>query len=180
MRSVKLAVLQDGETDKASIVVNPDGSVTAWHGLLFAVGQSPCLMPTHACATCPASAYVTIQTEIRDEAALVAALTEMGYHPLTGGARHLTGYKGDTRAQIAHVVIPRAQLGSAANDVGWERTSDGTYRAHISEYDGRSTFTKAKQDELKRRYTVAALAKKGYCIAAGNPAKAEKVEMRRF
>ena len=46
----------------------------------------------------------------------------------------LYGYQGDVRPQKAHIVIRRQHVGSGANDVGWERQADGTYRARISEF----------------------------------------------
>lgn len=50
-------------------------------------------------------------------------------------AQQLEGYHGDKRAQRAHIVIPRAQAGSASNDIGFEKLADGSIVAHISQYD---------------------------------------------
>ena len=52
----------------------------------------------------------------------------------------------------AHIVIRRQHVGQAANDVGWERQADGTYRAWISEYDGRHRFDDTMQNRVKQEY----------------------------
>ena len=67
-------------------------------------------------------------------------------------AEPLYGYQGDQREQRAHIVIRRQHVGQAANDVGWERQADGTYRAWISEYDGGHRFDQAMQNRIKQEY----------------------------
>ncbi len=84
------------------------------------------------------SHFVECQTEFRDPVASVAALVECGF-PEDQIEVHdqpvaLYGYQGDVRPQKAHIVIRRQHVGSGANDVGWERQADGTYRARISEF----------------------------------------------
>ena len=64
----------------------------------------------------------------------------------------LYGYQGDQRPQRAHIVIRRQHIGSGVNHVGWERLPDGTYRAWISEYDGRHRFSEHMQDRIKQEY----------------------------
>lgn len=60
----------------------------------------------------------------------------MGYKPeMHKNAVSLYGYQGDKRSQKAHIVIPRKQVGSLSNDVGFERKSDGGFTLHASEYD---------------------------------------------
>jgi hypothetical protein len=49
--------------------------------------------------------------------------------------RHLEGYQGDRRDQTAEIVLPRSQVGGAANDIGFKLQEDGTYGAIISDYD---------------------------------------------
>ena len=115
------------------------------------------------------SAYVSVETAYKDQACLVAALREMGYDAeVHVEAVPLVGYHGDLRPQRAHVVIPRIQLGCAANDVGFERGADGSFKAHISQYDRSATFPAAKQQELRRRYAKAVTIKtavaKGYRV----------------
>jgi hypothetical protein len=71
----------------------------------------------------------------------------------------LCGSRGDERPQRAHVVIRRQHVGPAANDVGWERQPDGTFRAWISEYDARTRFNAQLQNRIKQEYAVAVLSR---------------------
>ncbi len=112
------------------------------------------------------SHFVECQTEFRDTASLVAALIECGF-PEAQIEVHdqpvaLCGYQGDARAQQAHIVIRRQHVGSGANDVGWEKQPDGTYRAWISEFDAgvgpyahrqaSARFNQAMQNRVKQEY----------------------------
>ena len=73
----------------------------------------------------------------------------MGYKPTTHEeAKNLHGFTGDTRQQKAHVIIPRSQVGSASNDVGFERQSNGKYIMHLSAYD----TNRFKTNQLKQFY----------------------------
>jgi len=80
--------------------------------------------------------------EIRDEAALVAALEELGF---AGKVEvHLTpstlyGYRGDARPERAHVIIRRQHVGRLSNDLGFRQEVDGRFTAIVSEYD-RETY----------------------------------------
>ncbi len=109
------------------------------------------------------SHYVECQTEFRDPQALVAALIECGFTSeqieVHAEAVPLYGYRGDQRAQQAHIVIRRQHVGPAANDVGWERTSTGTYRAWISEYDSRHRFDQPMQNRIKQEYAFQVIAR---------------------
>ena len=102
------------------------------------------------------SHFVECRTEFRDPQALVAALVECGFQEsqieVHAEAVPLYGYQGDARPQRAHIVIRRQHVGPAANDVGWERQPDGTYRAWISEYDGRHRFSEQMQNKIKQEY----------------------------
>ena len=85
------------------------------------------------------SHFVECQTEFRDPQALVAALIERGFRAeqieIHAEAVPLFGYQGDVRPQTAHIVIRRQHVGTGANDAGWQKQPDGTYRAWISEFD---------------------------------------------
>lgn len=112
------------------------------------------------------SHFVECQTEFRDPVALVAALVECGF-PEDQIEVHdqpvaLYGYQGDVRLQTAHIVIRRQHVGSGANDVGWERQPDGTYRGWISEFDAgvgpyanrqaSARFNQAMQNRIRQEY----------------------------
>jgi hypothetical protein len=85
------------------------------------------------------SHYVECTPGFKDQQALIDALVAVGFAreqiEVHEQAVPLFGYQGDQRPQRAHIVIRREHVGPAANDVGWERLADGTYRAWISEYD---------------------------------------------
>ena len=82
------------------------------------------------------SAYGEFETIMCEERFLVEGLRGLGYkaevHP---EGSPLVGYHGDERPERAHVIIRRAQLDSASNDIGFARGADGRYRAILSEYD---------------------------------------------
>jgi hypothetical protein len=103
-----------------------------------------------------------------DQDCLLQALADLGFtqdrvevHPT---AVPLVGYEGSRRQQRAHVVIRRHEVGTASNDIGFERTPTG-FRTHVSDYDQRrygGEWTRrlqaryehhaaAKQAELLRR-----------------------------
>lgn len=94
------------------------------------------------------SEFVECETKIKDQKALIEALLEMGWKEdeieVHEKAQNLYGFQGDKRPQKAHVIIRRKNVGQSANDIGFERLADGTYKAHISEYDRSAGGLKAK------------------------------------
>jgi hypothetical protein len=76
----------------------------------------------------------------------------LGYKPqIHQEAKNLYGYQGDQRKQKAHVIIPRSQVGTASNDVGFEKVNS-KYVMHLSEYDQHHFKTNAlKQLYAKHR-----------------------------
>jgi len=81
------------------------------------------------------SEYHVVQVKFKDESVLLATLKDMGLTPeVHEEAKHLHGYQGDKRSQKAHIIIPRKQVGSVSNDVGFERVEDG-FVLHASAYD---------------------------------------------
>jgi len=113
------------------------------------------------------SKYLELRTHITDESYLVEALQNLGYTAeVCREGRSLVGYLGDTRAERAHVIIPRAQLDCASNDIGFARDSSGVYHAVISEFDRGIGFDDAWLGRLsqiyKERQTMAIAKAKGY------------------
>jgi hypothetical protein len=113
------------------------------------------------------SKYVELRTSVTDERYLVEALRELGYQPevcLEG--RALIGYLGDKRAEQAQIIIPRGQLDSASNDIGFARDGTGIYQVIVSEYDRGIGFDDAWLGRLvqvyKERQTMAVAKTKGY------------------
>ncbi len=118
------------------------------------------------------SHYSEVQIEFRDRAALVAALGRLGFRgqvEVHQEAQALYGYQGDRRAQVAHIIIRRQHVGPAANDLGFQRQSDGTYRVYISDYDrDYNRYNDSWLGRLKQAYGVekakAEAKKKGYRV----------------
>lgn len=94
------------------------------------------------------SHFTRIRTQLRDTEVLVEALHAVGHRHVEvhDEPRTLYGFQGDARQERAEVIIRRAHIGSASNDIGFARRPDGSYEAIISDYD-------------RRRYDEAWLAK---------------------
>lgn len=119
------------------------------------------------------SHYSEVTIELTDEGCLVVALGRLGFKgkvEVHREAQQLYGYQGDLRAQKAHVIIRRGDVGRAANDLGFERQADGRYRIWISEYDqAHNGYNGAWLGKLKQAYGVekarAEARKKGYRVS---------------
>jgi hypothetical protein len=99
------------------------------------------------------SKYAELSTSLNDERYLVEALRDLGYKPeVCREGKPLTGYQGDQRLERAHVIIPRRQLDSASNDIGFTRDGNGVYQAVISEYDRSIGFDAAWLGRLAQSY----------------------------
>jgi len=82
------------------------------------------------------SEYIQCQTNIQSREALIAALHEMGYtHLEEGSDLSLYGYRGDRRKEKADIVIRRQHVRMGANDIGFKKQKDGTYKAIVSAFD---------------------------------------------
>jgi hypothetical protein len=142
------------------------------------------------------SKYAELKTVFTDGEHLVAALQELGYQPTRHEVPiHLIGYHGDKRPEVAHVVIPRAQIGSASNDVGFVR-KDGVYQAIISDYDSRGAIAKYGTGVIptstgfnaswlgrlsqvyKEKQTMAVAKSKGYAFLGRTVTPTGKVQLR--
>ena len=113
------------------------------------------------------SAYGEFTTVMSEERYLVEGLTAMGYRvEVHADGAALVGYHGDERPETAHVIIRRAQLDSASNDIGFVRGKDGRYQAILSEDDrsigyGSQWLGKVHQ-HYKESQTLAVAKSKGY------------------
>lgn len=82
------------------------------------------------------SKFHTYATEYKDGVALVQALKEIGYAAeVHAEAQHLYGFQGDQRKETAEIIVRRAVIGGASNDIGFKRGETGSFGALISEYD---------------------------------------------
>jgi len=102
-----------------------------------------------------------------EERFLVEGLAQLGYRvELHAEGATLFGYQGDERKEKAHVIIRRAQLDSASNDIGFVHGSDGCYRAVLSEYDRSIGFDDnwigKVQQNYKEAQTMTVAKAKGY------------------
>ena len=113
------------------------------------------------------SSYAEYKTTVCEERFLVEGLTAMGYKvEVHAEGAALIGYHGDERPERAHVIIRRAQLDSASNDIGFVRGTDGRFRAILSEYDRSIGYDdrwlgKVHQ-QYKEKQTLAVAKAKGY------------------
>lgn len=92
---------------------------------------------------------------MEDSQSLIDALIEMGYKPqVCDKPKNLTGYQGDKRKQLAHIIIPRSQITSASNDIGFEKVGK-EYIMHISEYDESvKSFDSGKLKQLYGKHKI--------------------------
>ncbi|MBU7586204.1 MAG: DUF1257 domain-containing protein [Nostoc sp. TH1S01] len=91
------------------------------------------------------SHFSKIEVKFKDQSCLVEALQRFGFYPqIHDKPVHLYGYRGDQREQTAHIVVPRNQISSLSNDLGffWNCTE---YECLISEYDQGAGLAKAGQ-----------------------------------
>ena len=106
------------------------------------------------------SAYTSLETEFNDQDCLIAALADNEDRKYTDIVVHekavpLVGYHGDTRSQVANIIIRRNTIGSASNDIGFVKGEDGKFKAIISDYDsnrhGNKWMTAVKQSYTEKR-----------------------------
>jgi len=120
------------------------------------------------------SAYIKGQTKIRDLECLITALTKMttksGTELVEGKsffvhkeAKNLVGYRGKTRDEVANVIIPKAVVGNASNDIGFKREMNGTYSMIISKFD-QSFYDSEWQNKLKQAYAEEYIKKKASAL----------------
>lgn len=87
------------------------------------------------------SAFVEGITAITDQSALIRALVEIGFAEekieICEPPKHLYGYQGDRRPEVAHVIVRRRDVGDNSNDIGFVRGEDGRFTAIVSEFDSK-------------------------------------------
>lgn len=100
--------------------------------------------------------YCEIKTEFKDELALIDALMDTGNWKESQIQVHQTpkqlmGYRGDIRNEVANIIIPKVNVGSMSNDIGFVKDESGKYRAIISEFDKRK-YSQQWLNKLKQNY----------------------------
>lgn len=112
-----------------------------------------------------------MQVEYSDPECIKAALKEMGYvYEEHKTSQNLRGYTGDTRKQTAHIIVRRKHVGTAANDVGFNKTSSGKYELIISEFDRQGKTGTNFMERMRQLYakhkTVKQLKRMGKTITS--------------
>ena len=104
------------------------------------------------------SKYSSINTDFDDQECLIEALVQDGFQPVMAEDQiqgdNLIGYQGDTRKERAHIILPRKQVGGAANDIGFVRQPDGKFSATISAFDQGAHGTKWL-DKIRQKFVIA-------------------------
>jgi hypothetical protein len=119
------------------------------------------------------SHYTVIRTRMVDRQALAAALADLGFPTVEvhDEPQPLIGYRGDQRAQRAHVIVRRQHVGRASNDIGFARQQDGSYQALISRFD-RARYNARWLERLHARYayhaTLAVLTRQHFEVVQEN------------
>lgn len=97
---------------------------------------------------------VFTDTAFKDRECLLNALSECGYSEVEEGeALSLYGYQGDRRPETAQLVVRRKFIGSASNDLGFQRTDAG-YVPVISEFDQRTIMGGNFLTTLRTNYNL--------------------------
>jgi len=101
------------------------------------------------------SKYMTFTgTAFKDRECLLKALAECGYGTVEEGeSLSLYGYQGDRRPETAQIVVRRKFIGSASNDLGFQKTDAG-YVAVISEYDQQYMMQSKFLTALRTNYNL--------------------------
>ncbi len=101
------------------------------------------------------SKYMTFtEAAFKDRECLLAALAECGYAEVEEGeSLSLYGYQSDLRPETAQIVVRRNCIGSASNDLGFQKT-DGGYVPVISEYDQRYMMQGKFLTNLRTSYNL--------------------------
>jgi len=101
------------------------------------------------------SKYMTFtDAAFKNRECLLAALAECGYAKVEEGeSLSLYGYQSDLRPETAQIVVRRNCIGSASNDLGFQKT-DGGYVPVISEYDQRYMMQGKFLTNLRTSYNL--------------------------
>jgi hypothetical protein len=129
------------------------------------------------------SEYTKVEIKMKDPDCICSALKELGYPTeLHEVAQPLYGYQGDVRPERANIIVRRKHIGSAANDIGFSKNTDGTYEMIISEYDRRASHSGNFMSRLKQMYgvhkTKKFIKRKGYSISSQKTDADGKIKIR--
>jgi hypothetical protein len=107
------------------------------------------------------SHFTAVKTKFTDKDTLIRALRNMGFIPeIHEEGTNLNNRWGTT--DVAHIVIPRSQLGCGA-DLGFQKTEEG-YAITADEYEMRKSQYQNFKQELGTEYAVITAQAKGYKV----------------
>lgn len=114
------------------------------------------------------SSYVKIDVKLTSEESIKEGLKAMDL-PFEEFevAEPLTDYRGNRRTETrANIIVRRKHLNRLSNDMGFEKLPDGTWRAHVSDYDmpPRSKVWPRFKQEYAVSVNTRAARKKGYHV----------------
>lgn len=115
------------------------------------------------------SAYKKIQCDITDKDSLLEALSLLDLEAVVlNEPKHLKGYRGDTREETAHIIIPKEQVNKftgASNDIGflWN-DKENKYDFICSDYDKAKSMDQRIIQAYVKVVLEKALAKNGFKI----------------
>jgi len=159
------------------------GRQLSWHTFCTSLLRLFCRGNERFFRRCVISEYSVVQAEYTDPECIKAALKEMGYvfeeHTT---AQNLHGFQGDVRTQKANIIIRRKNVGSASNDVGFNKTASGKYELIISQYDkGGKTgtnFMERMRQLYSKHKTVKQLKKMGKTVTSIKQGSDGKIKIK--
>jgi hypothetical protein len=101
------------------------------------------------------SAYKTIKCSFKDKKTLLESLNNLGFNPVEYSEKHsLSGYRNDLRQEKAEIIVPKSQISSVSNDLGFTYDEENKeYLMICSDYDSH----KGLADKVKQSYAVTAI-----------------------
>lgn len=129
------------------------------------------------------SEYNVVESDYKDSDCIVNSLKEIGYecevHEIP---KNLYGYAGDKREEVANIIVRRKNICNSANDIGFLKQSNGTYKMIISEYDLSARHSVDFKEKLKQYYSKNVVLKQvkrmGYSVASQTVDEKGKVRIR--
>ncbi len=100
------------------------------------------------------SHYTKIETRLTSAPHLLKALKDLGFSQVEyhDNPVNLIGFEGSRRENTAEIVIRKAYVGTASNDIGFKRSVDGYFTAIISEFDSKR-YDGFWLNQLSQRYS---------------------------
>jgi hypothetical protein len=114
------------------------------------------------------SKYDQFATVMKDEGLLIESLQALGHKvEIFKEGMTIRGAYGDLVPEPVHIVIRGSTLaGDRISDIGFSRLPDGSYRAHLNDWDQRRGYDRQwlgrVQQAYKERHTIQMAHQRGY------------------